>query len=60
MDATDIVMPLGQHKGQRLSEIPVEYLDWLIGEHWLRPALKRAIEEHLMGRRGWHLLGDED
>lgn len=28
-------MPFGKHKGKRLSELPVDYLDWLFHQDWL-------------------------
>jgi hypothetical protein len=37
-------MPFGKHKGEPLSEIPDDYLEWLLsGEITLRPWLREAI-----------------
>jgi uncharacterized protein (DUF3820 family) len=55
----DWVMPLGQYKGEPLSEIPVKYLDWLLGQKWLRPETSKVIKEHLESERKseWEELG---
>jgi uncharacterized protein (DUF3820 family) len=52
-DDTDPVIPFGKHKGKYASDIDVKYLDWLIGEDWLRPELKQQIEAHLRTRPEW-------
>lgn len=36
-------MPFGRHKGQPLSALPDDYLDWLASLD-LRPPLRRAVE----------------
>lgn len=42
------VMPFGKHKGARLSEIPHDYLRWLLSSaDNLTPAFRREIEEFL-------------
>lgn len=56
---TDPVMPFGKHKGSNASDIPVEYLDWLIGQEWLRPAFKAQLEAHLATRPDWKRMDDE-
>lgn len=53
-------LPFGKHKGEQASDVPVEYLDWLIGQDWLRPQLKGDLTEHLKSRPDWHQLGDKD
>lgn len=55
----DPVIPFGKHRGKFASQIDVEYLDWLIGQHWLRGSLRAEIEKHLAGRSEWHRLGDD-
>lgn len=46
----DIVMPFGKHKGTIISECPIEYLDWLIGQDWMEGRdLKTDIEKYLEG-----------
>lgn len=27
-------MPFGKHKGMRMEEVPLDYLDWLLGQEW--------------------------
>ncbi len=44
-------MPFGKHKGRRVSEVPKDYLRWLIA-HCARfePDLRQAIEDRLKSR----------
>lgn len=60
---TDRTMPFGKHKGERLSDIPVGYLDWLIGEDWMgepgNRVLKADVEAHLKTRADWAKLDDD-
>jgi len=49
-------MPFGKHKGLPLSEVPVKYLDWLIGQDWFCKKfgdLKEEITEFLEGEKEW-------
>ena len=50
-------MPFGKHKGKPISECPIEYLDWLIGQDWCFDDLKDDIQEYLEGCAEWHNLG---
>ena len=45
-----VVMPFGSHKGERLSEIPTDYLQWLSTID-LRPTLKKQVADELARRR---------
>ena len=57
MPPSDPVMPFGEHEGERLSQIDVEYLDWLIGQDkWLHPDLRKEIEDHLETRPEWRSM----
>jgi hypothetical protein len=48
---TSMFMPIGKHKGKQLSEIPLDYLEWMIENCTnLRTNLKDAIQEELMER----------
>lgn len=40
-------LEFGKHKGKTLSEIPLTYLDWLIGQDWLYESVKEKIENYL-------------
>lgn len=42
----ELVMPYGKHKGRRISELPLDYLDWLRRQPGLLPELRAAIEQH--------------
>ena len=46
----------GKHKGKAISECPVDYLDWLIGEDWLDADLKEDIEKYLMACPEWRRM----
>lgn len=53
----DLKMPWGKYKGQCLSDIPVYYLDWLIGwegmDEGRNSSLKVKITTHLKSRADW-------
>lgn len=36
-------MPFGKHAGQRISDLPTHYLEWLLAQHWLREPLKSTL-----------------
>ena len=55
-DARDPIIPFGKHRGKYASDIPAEYLDWLIGQEWLKPELEQEIFQHLRARAAWHRL----
>jgi len=46
-------MPFGKYKGKAISECPIDYLDWLIGQDWLDASLKEEIEEYLESCPEW-------
>jgi hypothetical protein len=54
-------MPFGKHKGELLADIPVHYLDWMIGQDWMdeKPELKERIEDHVATRPEWQRLGED-
>jgi len=43
-------MPFGKHKGRPLSDVPTDYLCWLLDECDLRPGFRRAVDAELRGR----------
>ena len=49
----DPIIPFGKHVGKYASDIDVSYLDWLIGQDWLKPDLEKQIHEHLQTRPEW-------
>ena len=59
----DLRMPFGQHKGQPLRAVPVEYLDWLIGAEFFQATrwdpFREQITAHLKGRPEWQALGPD-
>ena len=43
-------IPFGKHKGEPFHEIPLKYLDWLIGQDFMKdkfPNIKDIIEIYL-------------
>jgi len=58
--APDPVIPFGRWRGRRCSQIPATYLDWLIGQDWLRPGLRLRIEAHLATRADWKRIPTHD
>ena len=44
---TDGVMKIGKHKGKKLSEIPVDYLQWMLKEMEIPKHHKNAIKDIL-------------
>jgi hypothetical protein len=50
--ACSFVMPLGKHKGETLARIGSNregllYLDWLVGEKWVKDGLLDALKCYL-------------
>jgi len=58
-ETPDPVLPFEKHRGKYASQVDVEYLDWLIGQDWLKRDLREGIEAHLQTRAEWHRLGQE-
>ena len=48
------ILGFGKYKGRAVSECPIEYLDWLIGQEWLFDELREDIEEYLQSCPEWH------
>jgi hypothetical protein len=44
-------MPFGKYREQLLTEIPSDYLEWVLEEVNPRPGLRAAIEQELDSRR---------
>jgi exodeoxyribonuclease X len=40
-------MPFGKHKGQALSDVPLDYVQWLLRQDQLDPYLKQALQRRL-------------
>ena len=49
-------MPFGKYEGRAISECPVDYLDWLIGQDWLGNDLREEVEAYLDGCAEWHRM----
>lgn len=41
------VLQFGQHKGQRIDDVPLKYLDWCMGQWWLSRQARMAIRSYL-------------
>lgn len=38
-------MPFGKHKGERIEDVPADYVRWLLGQSDVDPYLRRALTE---------------
>jgi exodeoxyribonuclease X len=47
-----MTMPFGKHKGEPVEDLPSDYIEWLLAECELRPALQKELENQLVGRQG--------
>ena len=45
----DSLMPFGKYKGQRMGRVPAEYLDWLIGQAWIKDWPR--VEEYIVANK---------
>lgn len=43
----DYRLTFGKHKGETLDEVPLKYLDWLLGQEWLFDDARKAISAYL-------------
>ena len=50
--AETYIMPFGKHKGEKLTELPNDYLEWLYYKSDISGNLYDAVEEILERRRG--------
>lgn len=53
--AAATVLPFGKFKGRTLDQAAetdegLRYLDWLVGQAWLKPGLKSALQAYLSDR----------
>lgn len=51
-DVQDVRLPFGKHKGKTLDAIAetddgLKYLDWLVGQDWLKGDLRNCVEAYL-------------
>jgi hypothetical protein len=44
-------LPFGKHKGKRLSDVPIDYLQWLAQKLDIEPNLRETIQCHIQQRR---------
>jgi uncharacterized protein (DUF3820 family) len=56
--AAETTIPFGKYEGRAISECPIKYLDWLIGQDWLFDDLREEIEEYLQECPEWHSLNN--
>lgn len=40
-------LPFGKYKDKTFDETPLDYLDWLVGQNWLKPNFKEALGAYL-------------
>lgn len=46
-DPGAVVLTFGKHKGERIEDVPLRYLDWLVDQDWLFPDVKQAVKAYL-------------
>ncbi len=51
-EASGVCLPFGKHRGKSLDDIASDddgliYLDWLVGQTWVRTDLKDALEVYM-------------
>ncbi len=46
-DSWEPAMPFGKHKGKPVSEVPADYLDWMLTSQRLDAELRAAVEGRL-------------
>lgn len=46
-EASAYIIPFGKHKGERVEDVPLRYLDWAIGEWDAGRPVTRAIAVYL-------------
>lgn len=54
-DHGETKFPFGKHRGEKLKDIPVGYLDWALGIE-LRDDLRTAIQEFLKTQAEWDAM----
>ncbi len=59
VSAGDYIMPFGKYEGKKLSEVPLLYLDWLMGLSDLREPLKSSLEKYMIDPTILQLLKEE-
>lgn len=52
-NTTEFKMPFGKHKYENIQCVPTKYLDWLLGQDWLKQKLKEQILIELKQRPEW-------
>ena len=48
----EIRMPWGMHKGEKIEDIPTDYIEWALENCDLRPTLQHEMEAQLALKRG--------
>lgn len=46
-DPGENIINFGKHRGEKIRDVPIGYLDWLLGLDDLRPGLRADIEAYL-------------
>lgn len=48
-----LVMPFGKHKGEKIEDLPTDYIEWCLENvERLSPSIQKEMENQLAGRRG--------
>jgi exodeoxyribonuclease X len=48
-----LTMPFGKHKGEKIEDLPTDYIEWCLENvERLSPSIQKEMENQLAGRRG--------
>ncbi|MHC4569512.1 MAG: putative quorum-sensing-regulated virulence factor [Planctomycetota bacterium] len=53
---SEVEIPFGKHRGEAIKDIPIKYLDWLLGQDWFVEKfddLAEEVKEFLENEAGW-------
>lgn len=59
-DLGDTILNFGKaHRGKMLRDVPVHYLDWIIGLDDLKPELRESIRAYLKTQASYDAMGTD-
>ena len=47
MNLGETIMPMGQHIGKPLEDIPRDYLEWLVSQPWVYYSFRIRLQDYL-------------
>ena len=58
-DPGDFILRFGEHAGEKIRDVPVHYLDFVLGWPALYPDTKKAIETFLATQAEYDAMDEE-